>query len=117
MLTRRTWAATCEAVKPLADGAKAITASDDVAHPRLVEIDAPDEGLADLRREGELLEHVVSDEALIDAAERVSKSLPYRFQSADHFGKLVERAAAFEFPGCYGPPLRCAGRVRLWCRS
>jgi hypothetical protein len=46
-----------------------------------------------------LLEHVISDEALIDAAERVSKSLQYRFQSADHFGKLVERAAAFEFPG------------------
>ena len=38
------------------------------------------------------------DEALIDAAERVSKSLQYRFQSADHFGKPVERAAAFEFP-------------------
>jgi hypothetical protein len=66
---------------------------DDKAHPRLVEIDAPDEGLADLRREGELLEHVISDEALIEAAESVSKSLQYRFQSADHFGKLVERAA------------------------
>jgi hypothetical protein len=45
---------------------------DDMAHPRLVEIDAPDEGLADLRREGELLEHVISDEALIDATESVS---------------------------------------------
>src|ERR1700745_1407811 len=71
---------------------------DDVAHPRLVEIDAADAGLADLRREGELLEHVISDEALIDAAESVSKSLQYRFQSADHFGKLVQHAAAFEFP-------------------
>ena len=60
-----------------------------MAHPRLIEIDAPDEGLADPRREGELLEHVISDEALIDAAERVSKSLQYRFKSADHFGKLV----------------------------
>ena len=52
---------------------------DDVAHRRLVEIDAPDEGLADLRREGELLEHVISNEALIDAAKSVSKSLQYRF--------------------------------------
>src|SRR5215469_8640291 len=71
---------------------------DDVAHPRLVEIDTPDAGLADLRREGELLEHVISDEALIDAAQSVSKSLQYRFESADHFGKLVQCAAAFEFP-------------------
>jgi hypothetical protein len=39
-----------------------------------------------------------AEPALIDAAERVSKSLQYRFQSADHFGKLVQRAAAFEFP-------------------
>jgi hypothetical protein len=73
-----------------------------VAHPRLVEIDAPDEGLADLRREGELFEHVVGDEALIDAAESVSKSLQYGFESADHFGKFVERAAAFEFPRVMG---------------
>ena len=49
-----------------------------------------------------MLEHVISDEALFDAAESVSKSLQYRFQSADHFGKLVQRAAAFEFPRVMG---------------
>src|SRR6202011_4791021 len=41
---------------------------DDLAHPRLVEIDAADKSFADLRGEGEMLEHFISDEALIDAA-------------------------------------------------
>src|SRR3981189_3558922 len=41
---------------------------DDLAHPRLVEIDAADKSFADLRGEREMLEHVVSDKALIDAA-------------------------------------------------
>jgi hypothetical protein len=41
---------------------------DDLTHPRLVEIDAADKSFADLRGDGEMLEHVVSDKALIDAA-------------------------------------------------
>ena len=40
---------------------------DDLAHPRLVEIDAADKSFADLRGEGEMLEHFISDKALIDA--------------------------------------------------
>jgi hypothetical protein len=39
----------------------------DAAHPCLVEVDATNEGLADLRGERALLEHFVSDETLIDA--------------------------------------------------
>ena len=46
---------------------------DDLAHPRLVEIDAADNGFADARRRRELLEHFISDEALIDATEGIGK--------------------------------------------
>ena len=45
----------------------------------------------------ELLEHVVSDEALIDAAQSIGKSLEYGFQSRHHFWKLVQRTAALQF--------------------
>ena len=57
-----------EAVKPLGEADKAISASSDLAHPRLVEIDAADHGFADTRGEGQMLEHFIGDEALIDAA-------------------------------------------------
>jgi hypothetical protein len=46
---------------------------DDVAHPCLVEVDATNEGRADVCGERELLEHFVSDEALIDAAQSIGK--------------------------------------------
>ena len=40
---------------------------DDQMHPRLVEIDSPDLGLAHLRGSRETLEQIIADEALIDA--------------------------------------------------
>src|SRR5262249_57073441 len=58
---------------------------DDVTHPRLVEIDAADESFADLRGERQMLEQIISDKALIDAAESIGKPLEYGFQSEDHF--------------------------------
>ena len=70
---------------------------DDMAHPRLVEIGAADAGLADVGGKRELVEHVVSDEALIDAAQSIGKSLEYGFQSRHHFQKLVQRTAALQF--------------------
>ena len=51
----------------MGEGDKAISASM-MAHPGLVEIDATDDSFADLRGEREMLEHFVSDKALIDAA-------------------------------------------------
>jgi hypothetical protein len=69
---------------------------DDRAHAGLVEIDAADDGFADPCSRRELLEHVIGDEALIDAAQGVGKSLQHAFQSRDHLGELVERAAAVE---------------------
>jgi hypothetical protein len=44
-----------------------------------------------------MLEHFISDKALIDAAESVGKSFQYASQSGDHFRKLIQRAAAIEF--------------------
>ena len=41
---------------------------DDVAHSRLVQIDAAGARFADLRGERETLEHLVSDKALVNAA-------------------------------------------------
>ena len=63
---------------------------DDLAHPRLVEIDAADYGFADLRGDRKMLEHLISNEALIDAAQSVGKSFQYAFQSGDDFRKLVQ---------------------------
>src|SRR6202022_2710053 len=54
---------------------------DDLAHARLVEIDAADKSFADARGEREMLEHVISDKALIDAAKTIAKSLKQGFQS------------------------------------
>jgi hypothetical protein len=61
-----------------------------LAHPRLVEIDAADDGFADLRGDRKVLEHFVRNEALIDAAQSVGKSFQYAFQSGDDFRKLVQ---------------------------
>jgi hypothetical protein len=55
-------------VKPLGRGGQGDQRLDDAAHPCLVEVNATNEGLADLCGERELLEHFVRDEALIDAA-------------------------------------------------
>ena len=46
---------------------------DDRAHAGLVEIDTADDGFADLCSGRELFEHVIGDEALIDAAQGVGK--------------------------------------------
>jgi len=62
-----------EAVKPLGEADRATTASDDGAHAGLVEIDAADDGFADLRSGWELFEHVIGDEALIDEAQGAGK--------------------------------------------
>jgi hypothetical protein len=67
-----------------------------VAHSRLVEIDAADKSLAEVRGDREMLEHVIGDEALIDAAESVSTSLEYGFQPGDHLRKLFQRPTAVE---------------------
>jgi len=50
----------------LGEGDKAINASM-TWRSRLVEIDATDDSFADPRGDGEMLEHFISDEALIDA--------------------------------------------------
>jgi hypothetical protein len=75
----QTRAATSEAVKPLGEGDKAISASMRCSHPRLVQIDAADARFADLRGEWETVEHLVGDKALIDTAESIGKSLEYGF--------------------------------------
>ena len=41
--------------------------------------DAADDGFADLRGDRKVLEHFISDEALIDAAQSVGKSFQYAF--------------------------------------
>ena len=49
-----------------------------------------------------MLEQIISDKALIDAAESIGKPLEYGFQSEDHFGKLFQRATGVEFLGVMG---------------
>ena len=49
-----------------------------------------------------MLEHVIGDKALIDAAQGVGKSLQHRFQPGDQLGKLVQGAAAVELPRVMG---------------
>ena len=75
---------------------------DDVAHARLVEIDAPDDGFADARRRRQLLEHFIGDEALIDATQGIGKPFQDAFQSGDHLRKLVQRTAAVELSRVMG---------------
>ena len=69
-----------------------------MAHARLVEIDPADHGFPDPRRQRETLEHLIADEALIDATECFHKLLEHAFQSADDFGKVIQQAATVEFP-------------------
>jgi len=45
---------------------------------------------------------IISDKALIDAAQSIGKPLEYGFQSENHFRKLVQRAPAVEFLGVMG---------------
>ena len=66
-------AARSEAVKPRVDADKAITG--DQIHTRSVQIDSADLGLADLRGSGATLQRVIGNEALIDTAQRLQKSL------------------------------------------
>jgi hypothetical protein len=61
-----------------------------VAHPRLVDIDAPTRIFADARGDRQTLEHVISHEALIDAAQSIGEPFEYGFQSVDHLRKLVQ---------------------------
>lgn len=44
----------------------------------------------------QLLEHVIGDEALIDAAQSIGKSFQHALQSRHHLGEVVQRAAAVE---------------------
>jgi len=49
-----------------------------------------------------MLEHVIGDKALIDAAQGVGKSLRHSFQSRHDLGERIQRAAAVEFPRVMG---------------
>jgi hypothetical protein len=64
------------------------------AHAGLVEIDAADDGLADLSGGRELFEHVIGDEALIDTAQGVVKSLQHAFQSRHDLGERTPAGTA-----------------------
>src|SRR3984893_15593970 len=66
------------------------------AHACLVEIDAPDDGFADLRGCRQLFEQFIGDEALIDATESIGKPFQHAFQSPHHLGELLQRATAVE---------------------
>ena len=56
-----------------------------------------------------MLEHVVSNKALIDAAESIGKSLEYGFQSRDDVRKLFQRATAVELLRIMGNGLDAKG--------
>ena len=49
-----------------------------------------------------MFKHFAADEALIDAAQGIGKSLQHALQSGDHFGEFLQRAATLEFQRVMG---------------
>jgi hypothetical protein len=64
----------------------------------LVEINPPDHGFPDPRRQRQTFEHFIADEALIDATQRLHESLKHALQSADDFGEVIQQAPTVELP-------------------
>src|SRR5262245_18818123 len=67
-----------------------------MAQASLVEIDPPNHGLPDPRRQRKLFEHCVADKALIDAAQSLHEPLEQAFQSTDELGEAIQQASAVE---------------------
>jgi hypothetical protein len=81
-------------VKPSEAADKAMTASANPAHARLVEIDAADYDLSDTGWRRQTLKCLIRDEARVDVAEGIGKSLQQSLQSADDLGEVFQRATA-----------------------
>src|SRR5579863_5043553 len=67
------------------------------AHRRFVEVDATDLNLADLRGNGELLQSLVRDKALIQAGQSIHESFQDAFQTGNDLRKLSQGAPTVQF--------------------
>jgi hypothetical protein len=67
-----------------------------VAQAGFVEIDPSDGGFPDSRGKQQTLEHLVADEALIDASQRLHEPLKHALQSADDCREVLQQAPAVE---------------------
>src|SRR4029077_16285592 len=81
-----TRAATSVAVKPLGEGAKAITASTTLRMRALLRSMPPTMVLPTPDASANFCAIFAADEALIDAAQGIGKPLQHALQSGDHFG-------------------------------
>jgi predicted metal-dependent HD superfamily phosphohydrolase len=58
--------------------------------------DAPDHRLSDPHGQRQTFEHLVADEALIDATQHLHEALKHGLQPADNFREIIQQAPAVE---------------------
>lgn len=87
------------ALEAVRSGGQSNHSLQDGTHSGLVDIHAPDTGLANLGRLGAIVQAIIRDGNKINAAQGIQETIQDFFQSQDDLGEFGQRAATMQFFG------------------